>query len=343
MYSALLFVSVPVRLPGSGCCADQIDSLNVCVYDNKCVREVFVDSHDRRRSAFGAWKCFVVLPERVIARQFLVNRGESVHFRFRYDPFHKPGKNPEYFSQTGNRRSRYDLSPIPYFATTIPRADFLSQGDLLSFLVRGIFTFFRREFQSLKSSVVQRAQVMSPSHGSSVQSPLDRLMGKEIETCLCDLYSEVYRSVYLFSRLQSCEATYQPADIQAAVAFCQAPVIPLLDRLLVIINECGGVVTEKGLACLIIDPNEQIPEICFHDDDSTTVTTGDFEPVSCNQCSQLRYQWMVMGIKFVAALSREVLQPLLKIFHPSQLSNEALRKIFCASEYFIEHLMASES
>ena len=99
----------------------------------------------------------------------------------------------------------------------------------------------------------------------------------------------------------------------------------------------------RGFACLIIDAEEPVLQTYFHYDDHGAVMAEVHGPVSGDQRSQQRYQWMAAGIKFTAALSHEVLQPLLHIFHPSQLSNEALRKIFCASEFLIKRLSASET
>ena len=244
------------------------------------------------------------------------------------------GKNPEYFSCSYSDRGS-DLPAISYFATTISRADFFDQGDLLSFCVRDMFASLREAFQSLTSSLLQSAP--------PVPSPLNWLMGGEIEECLCHLYSKTFRSAYLLERLHHSQSTYQPADIQAAVASCQAPVVPLLDRLLVLINQCGGDVAERGFASLVIDSEEPVLQTYFHYDDHGAVLAEVHGPVSGNQLSQQRYLRMAAGIKFIAALSHEVLQPLLHIFHPSQLSNEALRKIFCASELFIKRLSASET
>ena len=253
---------------------------------------------------------------------------------------HQPGKNPEYFSCPDNYRSS-DLPAISYFATTISRADFFDQGDLLSFCVRDMFASLREAFQPLILCQMQSARTTDDD--PPVPSPLDRLLGGEIEECLCHLYSKTFRSAYLLERLHRSQATYQPADIQAAVAACQAPVVPLLDWLLVLINQCGGDVAERGFACLVIDSEEPVLQTYFHYDDHGAVLAEVHGPVSGNQRSQQRYLRMAAGIKFIAALSHEVLQPLLHIFHPSQLSNEALRKIFCASEFFIERLSASET
>lgn len=247
---------------------------------------------------------------------------------------HQPGKNSEYFSCPDQYRG---LPPISYFVTTISRANFFDQGDLLSFCVRDMFASLREAFQPLKSCLMPSART---DDDPPVPSPLDRLMGEELEECLCHLYSKTFRSVYLLERLHHSQATYQPADIQAAVASCQAPVVPLLDRLLVLINQCGGDVTERGLVCLIIDAEGPT---YFQYDDHGAVMAEVHGPVSGHQLSRQRYQRMAAGIDFFAALSQEVLQPLLNIFHPSQLSSEALRKIFCASEFFIERLLASET
>ena len=251
---------------------------------------------------------------------------------------HQPSKNSEFFSCPDKSQCR-DLPAISYFATTISRANFFDQGDLLSFCVRDMFASLREAFQPLKSCLM----TTSAGDGSPVSSPLGRLMGGELEECLCHLYSKTFRSAYLLERLHHSQATYQPADIQAAVASCQTPVVPLLDRLLVLINQCGGDVAQRGFACLVIDSEEPLLKTYFQYDDHGAVMTEVHGPVSSNQLSQQRYQRMAAGIKFTAALSHEVLQPLLNIFHPSQLSNEALRKIFCASEFFIERLLASET
>ena len=253
---------------------------------------------------------------------------------------HQPGKNPEYFSCPDNDRSS-DLPAISYFATTISRADFFDQGDLLSFCIRDMFASLREAFQPLKSCLMESARTTADDPPGP--SPLDRLMGRELEECLCHLYSKTFRTAYLLERLHHSQATYQPADILAAVASCQAPLVPLLDRLLVLINQCGGDVAQRGFACLIIDAEEPVLKTYFHYDDHGAVMAEVHGPVSGNQLSQQRYQRMAAGIKFTAALSHEVLQPLLSIFHPSQLSNEALRKIFCASEFFIKRLVASET
>ena len=254
---------------------------------------------------------------------------------------HQPGKNPGYFACPQQYR-RSNLPAISYFATTISRAHFFDQGDLLSCCVRDMFASLREAFQPLTSGLLPSVRTTANAP-PPVPSPLDRLMSGEIEECLCHLFSKTFRSAYLLERLHHSQATYQPADIQAAVAACQAPVVPLLDRLLVLINQCGGDVAKRGFACLSIDAEEPVLQTYFHYADHGAFMAEVHGPVSGNQRSQQRYQWMAAGIKFTAALSREVLQPLLNIFHPSQLSNEALRKIFCASEFFIERLLASET
>ena len=253
---------------------------------------------------------------------------------------HQYGKNPEYFSCPYQYRLS-DLPTISYFFTTISRANFFDQGDLLSFCVRDMFASLREAFQPLTPCLMPSDRTTADD--PPVPSPLDRLLGGEIEECLCHLYSKTFRSAYLLERLHHSQATYQPADIQAAVASCQSPVVPLLDRLLVLINQCGGDVAERGFACLVIDSEEPVLQTYFQYDDHGAVLAEVHGPVSGNQRSQQRYLRMAAGIKFIAALSHEVLQPLLHIFHPLQLSNEALRKIFCASEFFIERLLVSET
>ena len=160
-------------------------------------------------------------------------------------------------------------------------------------------------------------------------SGLEKLMGKDVENCLCDLFAKTFRASYLIARDQG-------AQRQDVVAACRATLEPLLDKLLALIDQCGGHVASKGFVCLTLDPCQPVPAVYFKYDEPGAVIKGITGPVNRDELSQVRAQWMLAGIEFTGVISEELLQPLLEIFHPGEFSEDVLRKIFCAPQNLLD-------
>ena len=236
---------------------------------------------------------------------------------------------------------------INLFTTTAPRSEFFTQGDLLALSVITPAFVTLTNFQKLKDRVtayagnakLQMADLAALQEQFQEGSGLEKLMGKDVENCLCDLFAKTFRASYLIACDQSNREGAQRQDVVDA---CRTTLVPLLDKLLALIDQCGGRVASKGFVCLTLDPCQSIPAVYFKYDEPGAVIKGITGPVNRDELSQIRAQWMVAGIQFTGVISEELLQPLLEIFHPGEFSDDMLRKIFCAPQSLLDLLTDSE-
>ena len=203
------------------------------------------------------------------------------------------------------------------------------------------FVTLRTNYQKLKDRVtayagnvkLQMADLAALQEQFQEGSGLEKLMGKDVENCLCDLFAKTFRASYLIA-----QSNQQRKDVVDA---CRATLVPLLDKLLDLIDRCGERVASKGFVCLTLDPCQPIPAVYFKYDEPGAVIKGITGPVNRDELSQIRAQWMLAGIEFTGVISEELLQPLLEIFHPGEFSDEVLRKIFCAPQSLLDLLTNS--
>lgn len=254
-------------------------------------------------------------------------------------------KNQAFYPESSSRRMTESIElaqSINLFTTTVPRSEFFTQGDLLAFsVISDAFVTLRTNYQELKNRVTanagnakfQMADLAALQEQFQKGSGLEKLMGKDVENCLCDLFAKTFRASYLIA-----QSNQQRKDVVDA---CRATLVPLLDKLLDLIDRCGGRVASKGLVCLTIDPNQPIPAVYFKYDEPGAVIKGITGPVNRDELSQIRAQWMLAGIEFTEVISEELLQPLLEIFHPEEFSDDALRKIFCVPQRLLDLLTNS--
>ena len=262
-------------------------------------------------------------------------------------------KNQAFYPQSSSRRMTEPIDPtepesINLFTTTVPRSEFFTQGDLLAFsVIRDAFVTLRTNYQKLKDRVtayagnakLQMADLAALQEQFQEGSGLEKLMGKDVENCLCDLFAKTFRASYLIACDQSNREGAQRQDVVDA---CRTTLVPLLDKLLALIDQCGGRVASKGFVCLTLDPCQPIPAAYFKYDEPGAVIKGVTGPVNRDELSQIRAQWMVAGIEFTGVISEELLQPLLEIFHPGEFSDDALHKIFCAPQSLLDLLTDPE-
>ena len=245
-------------------------------------------------------------------------------------------KNQAFYPDSSSPRM---TDSINLFTTTVPRSEFFTQGDLLALtVIRDAFVTLRTNYQELKDRVTayaenaefQMADVAALKEQFQKGSGLETLMGKDIENCLCDLFAKTFRASYLIA-----QSNQQRKDVVDA---CRATLVPLLDKLLDLIDRCGERVASKGFVCLTLDPCQPIPAVYFKYDEPGAVIKGITGPVNRDELSQIRAQWMLAGIEFTGVISEELLQPLLDIFHPGEFSDEVLRKLFGAPQSLLDLL-----
>ena len=259
-------------------------------------------------------------------------------------------KNQAFYPESSSRGMTESIDPtesINLFTTTVPRSEFFTQGDLLAlYVIRAAFVTLRTNYRELKDRVtaytanakLQMADLAALQEQFQEGAGLEKLMGKDVENCLCDLFAKTFRASYLIACDQSNREGAQRQDVVDA---CRATLVPLLDKLLALIDQCGGRVASKGFVCLTLDPCQPIPAVYFKYDEPGAVIKGLTGPVNRDELSQIRAQWMVAGIEFTGVISEELLQPLLEIFHPEEFSDDVLRKIFCAPQSLLDLLTAS--
>ena len=253
-------------------------------------------------------------------------------------------KNQAFFRESSRRRI---TESINLFTTTVPRSEFFTQGHLLAFsVITDAFITLKTNYQKLKDRVtaytgnakLQMADLAALQEQFQEGSGLEKLMGKDVENCLCDLFAKTFRASYLIACDQSNQEGAQRQDVVDA---CRATLVPLLDKLLALIDQCGGRVASKGFVCLTLDPCKSVPAVYFKYDEPGAVIKGITGPVNRDELSQVRAQWMLAGIEFTGVISEELLQPLLGIFHPWEFSDDVLRKIFCAPQSLLDLLTDS--
>ena len=157
------------------------------------------------------------------------------------------------------------------------------------------FVTLRTNYQKLKDRVtayvrnakLQMADLAALREQFQEGSGLEKLMGKDVENCLCDLFAKTFRASYLIACDQSNREGAQRQDVVDA---CRATLVPLLDKLLALIDQCGGRVARKGLVCLTLDPCQTILAAYFKYDDPGAVIKGLTGPVNRDELSQIRAQ-----------------------------------------------------
>ena len=231
------------------------------------------------------------------------------------------GRTSAYFDRyLGHRKNTY------LFTTTVPKSSFLSQDELLyqGSTIKQLLDTLRKEYHGLKTCVDQLPENKRPQ--------TDEFNMSSLEGLLSDQMARLY---YRFIVNIGSETAEGGAD--------ETTLEQMLDQWLTMIEQCGGTVAEKGLMCLCVQGGGKQQSDYFQYG-SSDASSSDFSGFSLPpELSEVRHQWLGIGNKYMEFISATILSPLLDIFHPLELSEAALRKIFCASEVYIESLALFES
>ena len=235
----------------------------------------------------------------------------------------RPGRGSEYFDRyLGHKKNTF------LFATTAPKSSFLSQDELLyqGSTIKQLLETLRQEYHDLKACVDQLPENKRPLTDEFNMPPVEGLLSDK----MARLY---YRFIVnLGNETGEGESDHDETALEQ-----------MLDQWLTMIEQCGGIVAEKGLMSLCVqDGGKQQSD--YFQYGSSDASSSDFSGSSLpRELSEVRHQWLGIGNKYMQFISATILSPLLDIFHPLELSEAALRKIFCASEAYIESLTMFES
>ena len=235
----------------------------------------------------------------------------------------RPDQAGEYFDRyLGHKKNTF------LFATTVPRSSFLSQDELLyqGSTVRHLLETLRQAYHDLKACFDQLPENKRPLTDEFNMLPVEGLLSDK----MARLY---YRFiVYLGNETAEAESDHDETALEQ-----------MLDQWLTMIEQCGGNVAEKGLMSLCIQ-NGGKQQSDYFQYGSSDGSFSDFSGSSLPpELSEVRRQWLGIGNEYMQYISATILSPLLDIFHPLELSEAVLRKIFCASEAYIESLAMLEA
>ena len=229
-------------------------------------------------------------------------------------------RGSEYFDRyLGHKKNTF------LFATTVPRSSFLSQDELLyqGSTVKQLLEISRQKYHDLKVRVDQLPENKRPL--------TDEFNIPPVEGLLSDKMARLYYRFIVNLRNETGEGESDHDETALE---------QMLDQWLTMIEQCGGIVAEKGLMSLCVQDGGKQQSNYFQYGSSDASSSGSSLP---RELSEVRHQWLGIGNKYMKFISATILSPLLDIFHPLELSEAALRKIFCASEAYIESLATFES
>ena len=201
------------------------------------------------------------------------------------------------------------------FTTTVPKKDFLTQDDLLyqTSDIKVLFDRLRQDYAELTRMVDRFGKKYPVLADGLCFPPLHGLLATEF----CKICFKIINTI---------------AEIDAGGLLCCAKprLREFLDQLMTLIDLCGGVVAEKGLVCLSIEPGAKAQYDYFHYGNSGR---------GVDELARIRRRWMELGIDYVKAVSENILSPLLDIFSPVELGHEVMNKLFGSSEIYLEYLL----
>ena len=201
------------------------------------------------------------------------------------------------------------------FTTTVPKKDFLTQDDLFyeASDIKVLFDKLRQDYAELHRMVDQFGKKYPVLADGLCFPPLHGLLATEF----CKICIKIINTI---------------AEIDAGGLLCRAKprLREFLDQLMTLIGLCGGVVAEKGLVCLSIEPGAKTRYEYFHYGNSGR---------GVDEVARIRRRWMELGIDYMKAVSENILSPLLDIFFPVELGHEVMDKLFGASEIYLEYLL----
>ena len=201
------------------------------------------------------------------------------------------------------------------FTTTVPKKDFLTQDDLLyeASDIKILFDKLRQDYAELNRMVDQFGKKYPVLADGLCFPPLHDLLATEF----CKICIKIINTI---------------AEIDAGGLLCRAKprLREFLDQLMTLIDRCGGVVAEKGLVCLSIEPGVKTQYEYFRYGNSGR---------GRDELARIRRRWMELGIDYVKAVSENILSPLLDIFSPVELGHEVMDKLFGSSEIYLEYFL----
>ena len=202
------------------------------------------------------------------------------------------------------------------FTTTVPKKDFLTQDDLFyeASDIKVLFDKLRQDYAELNRMVDRFGKKYPVLADGLCFPPLHGLLAAEFGKICIKIINTI-------------------AEIDAGGLLCRAKprLRGFLDQLMILIARCGGVVAEKGLMCLSIEPGAKTQHAFFHYGNSG----------QSDELVQIRHRWMELGIDYLKIVSDNILSPLLDIFSPVELGHEIMYKLFGASEIYLECLLRS--
>ena len=201
------------------------------------------------------------------------------------------------------------------FTTTVPKKDFLTQDDLLyeGSDIKILFDKLRQNYAELTRMI-------------------DRF-GKKYPVLA---YGLCFPPIHGLLTTEFCKTCFKMINIIAKIndygLLCRAKprLREFLDQLMTLIAQCGGVVAEKGLVCLSIEPGAKTQYEYFRYGNSGR---------GVDELARIRRRWMALGIDYMKAVSENILAPLLDIFSPVELGHEVMDKLFGSSEIYLEYLL----
>lgn len=201
------------------------------------------------------------------------------------------------------------------FTTTVPKKDFLTQDDLFyeASDIKVLFDKLRQDYAGLNRMIDRFGKKYPVLADDLCFPPLHGLLATEC----CKICSKMVNII---------------ADINDGGLLCRAKprLRELLDQLMTLIAQCGGVVAEKGLMCLSIEPGAKTQYEYFRYGNSGQ---------GYDELARIRRRWMELGIDYVKTVSENILSPLLDIFSPVELGHEVMDKLFGSSETYLEYLL----
>ena len=231
-----------------------------------------------------------------------------------YEKVKELPKSKQFLAEVGIDRFLHEDKSAYIFTTTVPKKDFLTQDDLFYEVsdIKMLFDKLRQDYVELNRMVDR--------FGEKYPVLADDLCFPSLHGLLATEFGKIY-----FKMINTIAET----DADGLLCHSKPQLRELLDQLMTLIAGCGGVVAEKGLMCLSIEPGAKTQYEFFH-----YGTSGQSD-----ELVQIRHRWMELGIDYLKLVSDNIFSPLLDIFSPVELGHEIMYKLFGASEIYLECLL----
>lgn len=233
-------------------------------------------------------------------------------------PYNEAMEIPErqgIYTEFGVDRFLHEDKCTYLFTTTVPKKDFLTQDDLLyeGSDIKALFDKLRQNYAELTRMIDRFGKKYPVLAYGLCFPPIHGLLTTEFcKTCI--------KMINIIAEIND----------HGLLCCAKLRLHKLLDRLMTLIAQCGGVVAEKGLMCLSIEPGAKTQYEYFRYGNSAR---------GVDELARIRRRWMELGIDYMKAVSENILSPLLDIFSPVELGHEVMNKLFGSSEIYLEYLL----